>query len=83
MTAHIRLATAQVPWLKDQIRHIEREISAASIDNLVAGANITLTESAGLVTIASTGGGGGSGTFSLDDGDATTGGTFTFDDGGA
>ena len=29
------------------------------------------------------GGGGGSGTFDLDDGTATAGGVFTFDDGGA
>ena len=71
-------------WLPDYTRDTERAISEASIDNLVAGANITLTPGAGTITIASTGGGGGgSGTFLLDDGTASASGVFSFDDGGA
>jgi hypothetical protein len=54
---------------------------------LVAGSNVSIVynDPSNTITISSTGGsgGGGSGTFMIDDGTASTSGTFYFDDGGA
>ena len=54
-------------------------------NTLTAGANISIANTAGHITIASTGGGGsvGSGQFAIDDGTASASGVFTFNDGAA
>jgi hypothetical protein len=54
--------------------------SAGAVTWLTMGTNLTIT---GTTLDATGGGGGGSGTFSIDDGTAAASGTFTFDDGTA
>jgi hypothetical protein len=79
-----------------QTRELKRKLvpiqTAEDVENiadtvanvLVAGSNVSIVynDPANTITISSTGGsGGGSGTFTIDDGNATIDGSFTFDDG--